>query len=121
MAAAATEANQKTDDKQKMPDVKELSKKELEAKFESLKPLFYRPAGFAPPIFFELANRRKAMMPLGTTQHIPPSTAENIAALPPSSPAITPATSVAIICRETKRSIFLFFSRQPWWNRVTVW
>jgi hypothetical protein len=51
------------------------------------------------------------MMPLGTTQHTPPSTAENIADHPPSSPAITPATTVAIICRETKRSIFIILSR----------
>lgn len=47
MAAAAAAAQSKTAE----PVVKELSKAELEAKFESLKPLFYRPAGMAPPIF----------------------------------------------------------------------
>ncbi len=42
-------AQSKTDDKS--VDIKKLSKSELEAKFESLKPLFYRPGGMAPPIF----------------------------------------------------------------------
>jgi len=70
-------------------------------------------AGFAPPGLRAPATRRTAMTALGTTQHSPPSTAENIAAHPPISPAIKPATIVAIICRETKRSIFFVLSRQP--------
>jgi hypothetical protein len=63
--------------------------------------------GFAAPSRCALANRRRANRPLGTTQHSPPSTAENIAGHPPSSAATTPATTVAINCRETMRSIFL--------------
>ena len=66
-------------------------------------------AGLAPPARWALANSRTAMMPLGTTQHKPPSTAENIAGHPPSSAAMAPTTTVAINCRETMRNILFWF------------
>jgi hypothetical protein len=67
-------------------------------------------AGLAPPGFFAAVNNRKANKAFGMTQHAPPSTAETIAAHPPSSAAIAPATTVAINCRETKRSIWFIFA-----------
>jgi len=81
----------------------------------SVKPIFINSQkknvrGLAPPAFVD-ANKRNAMIPFGTTQQSPPSTAENIAALPPNSAARTPATIVAINCRETRRNIFILL---PW-------
>jgi hypothetical protein len=66
--------------------------------------------GLAAPGRCAPAKSRNANKALGTTQHKPPSTAENIAARPPSSAATKPATAVAMICRETMRNIFIFFA-----------
>ena len=77
-------------------------------------------AGFAVPLADE-ANRRTAMIPLGTTQLKPPSTAENAAGHPPSNPAMMPTRTVAINCRETMRSIFLsVFALAQWTCYVVV-
>ena len=77
-------------------------------------------AGLARPLA-DAANKRTAMIPLGTTQHKPPSTADTIAGHPPRSAAMIPATTVAINCRETMRSIFLsVFALAQWTCYVVV-